>query len=228
MVSRVEEEYGLADRIRVPSAWAKRSLVAAGVDAAKIVVVDLPLDLQRFHPPALRAPSEDLRLLFVGSIDARKGVLPLLRAVRAAGRTRVRVTLVGSTGSRPMRLALARESKGLDVTIAPGDPLAAYHAADVLVLPSLEDAFGFVASEAMASGLPVIVTDQCGSAEWVEQARAGWVVSAGDERAMAGAIEDAASRRGELGQMGARGRAYVEERAGERCFDAMSELVCSV
>jgi glycosyltransferase involved in cell wall biosynthesis len=47
---------------------------------------------------------------------------------------------------------------------------------DVLVLPSLSDAFGLVVTEALASGLPVIVTPNTGASELIEDGREGFVV----------------------------------------------------
>ncbi len=227
MVRRVEREYALADRVRVSSAWAKGSMLEGGVPEDRVTVVDQPLDLVRFSPehaaPA-RPRDAPLRVCYAGSVDVRKGVFYLLRAIRAA-RARIEVTLVGSTGARATARVLARESEGLDVTIAPGDPVPAYRAADLFVLPSLEDGFGFVVAEAMACGLPVIATDQSGAAEWVARADAGWVVPAGNAAALTRALDDAIVRRDALGAMGARGRAYVESRAAnERCFAALRDF----
>ena len=55
-----------------------------------------------------------------------------------------------------------------------------YGAADCFVLPTLYDPFPNAALEAMASGLPVITTSQCGAAEFVEEGVGGTVCEAGD------------------------------------------------
>ena len=228
MIARVEREYALAGRVRVSSQWAKDSMVTTGVSEARVGVVNQPLDLARFtrgdaSPPG--AHDGPLRLVFAGAFDVRKGLLPLLRAMRAAGAP-TKLVALGGTGGRAMARALAREREGLDVTVAPGDPVPAYRAADLFVLPTLEDGFGFVVAEAMACGVPVVVTDQAGAAEWVARAEAGWVVRAGDVGAIAAALDDASARRAELAAMGERGRAYVEKRAApEACFEALREFV---
>jgi glycosyltransferase involved in cell wall biosynthesis len=227
VVERVVQEYALADRIRVSSAWAAASTAKEVSQSAKIVVVDQPIDLERFHPPPARQSSATFHVVMVGSLDVRKGVLHLLRAARRV-RSPLRVTLVGGTGSRQMKLALGRESRGLDVVLAPGDPISAYHSADISILPSLEDGFGFVVAEAMACGLPTIVTDQSGSAEWVREARAGWVIPAGRDVAISDVLDEAFAQRAKLGEMGGRARRYVERRADVRCFDAVEALVTGV
>jgi glycosyltransferase involved in cell wall biosynthesis len=210
MVARVEEEYRLADRIRVSSAWARESLVAGGVPRHKIDVVRQPIDVDR-HRLRLRPASDGpLRVCFVGSLDLRKGFVYLLRAARLVGSTRLELRLVGGTGDRDCRRLLAREAAGLNVHVVPGDPRPVYEWADLLVLPSLEDGFGFVVGEALASGLPAIVTDACGSAELIQPGATGWVVPAGDVAALASALAAAARGRSELAAMGQRARVAVE------------------
>jgi UDP-glucose:(heptosyl)LPS alpha-1,3-glucosyltransferase len=53
-----------------------------------------------------------------------------------------------------------------------------YGAADSFVLPSLYDPFPNAALEAMACGLPVIVTPQCGTAELIDEGKSGFIVDA--------------------------------------------------
>jgi glycosyltransferase involved in cell wall biosynthesis len=214
MVERVEEEYRRAERIRVSSEWAKASLVAGGVPASKVQVLRQPVDLTRFRPPALRPPQEGpLRLCFVGSLDLRKGFVYLLRAMKQLGAGHAELQMVGATGSRGCRLLLETERKDLQVSVAAGDPVGALHRAEVFVLPTLEDGWGFAATEAMACGLPIVVTDQCGAAEWVRNGETGWVVPAGNVDALAGAIEQALRKRPELFAMGDLARADTEQRA---------------
>jgi glycosyltransferase involved in cell wall biosynthesis len=224
MVQRVEEEYALADRIRVSSAWAKQSMISRGVPADKISVIPQVIDLSRFTPPVNRPPaSGPLRVCYVGSLDLRKGFVYLLRAVRAI--RNVSLHIVGATGDRASRRLFAREQAGLSVSAVPGDPVPAYHAAELFVLPSLEDGFGFVVAEAMACGLPVVVTDQCGAAELVSPGKTGWVVPAGDSDALAAAIADALAHRADLAEMGRAARATVERRMGIDNLKMLAEWV---
>jgi glycosyltransferase involved in cell wall biosynthesis len=227
MIERVEREYELADRIRVSSTWAKRSMVEHGVPAAKISVIPQPIDLDRFRPSWEKIPSNrPLRVVFVGSLDMRKGFVYLLRAVRKIGANRVTIELVGGTGERGSKQLLAAERIGLNVVVAPGDPVAAYHRADVFVMPSLEDGFGFVVAEAMACGLPIVVTDQCGAAEWVEPGKTGWVIPAGDEDSLVHALGDAIARRDELPAMGQAARKAAETRIACQAWRDLADWHC--
>jgi glycosyltransferase involved in cell wall biosynthesis len=226
MVERVEEEYRLADRIRVSSRWTRDSLVAAGVPAAKISVLEQPVDLDRFQPPVSR-PSRNgpLRLCFVGSLDLRKGFVYLLRALRLAGPERFELTIVGATGDRCSRRLFAAESAGLQVTAVPGDPVPVYGRSELMVLPTLEDGSPFAAAEAMACGLPLVVTTSCGAAEWVRPKETGWRVPPRDPEALAAALSDAWERRADLPEMGRSARADTERRAGPAGHQALGEWI---
>jgi glycosyltransferase involved in cell wall biosynthesis len=222
MVERVQHEYEKADRIRVSSEWSKTSLQDYGVAPAKIQVLQQPVDLHRFRPLATRvSPSGPLRICFVGSLDLRKGFVYLLRAIRLIGARHVSLQIVGATGSRCCARLFEAERQGLNVDCAPGDPLAAYHHAELFVLPTLEDGSPFAVAEAMACGLPVVVTENCGSAEWVTQGLNGWVVPARQTEAIAMAIENAILRRQELRTMGRHARLETERRAGADCFESL-------
>jgi glycosyltransferase involved in cell wall biosynthesis len=216
MVERVEEEYRLADKIRVYSEWAKNNLMEFGIPADKVWVLPHPIDITRFHPTSSRPPAEGpLRLCFVGSLCLRKGFWYLLRAMRLLGPQATSLEIVGATGGRHSARLFEEERRGLHVTDAPGDPRGAYQQAEVFVAPTLEDGFGFVVAEAMASGLPVIVTDACGAKDWVVPGRSGWIVPAGDVEALASAIEEAYAARPVLAEMGRFARQDVLERVEE-------------
>lgn len=219
MVERVEQEYVLADRIRVSSEWARNSLVNSSVPASKIHVLQQPVDLDRFQPSLNRTnPEGPLRICFVGSLDLRKGFIYLLRAMRLVGPERVSLEIVGATGTRCCARLFEKESQGLTITSATGDPVPAYHRAELFVLPTLEDGSPFAVAEAMACGCPVVVTDSCGSAEWVKEGMSGWVIPSRSPEDIAEALETALRERDDLRQKGALARLDTEERAGPACF----------
>jgi glycosyltransferase involved in cell wall biosynthesis len=158
-------ELQLADAIFVGSEFQAR-LVGATVKPRRGVHV-LPLWAdQDFWQPAQRAASprsaEPLKIIYAGKISLRKGMPYLLRAVAQCG-VAVELTLAGNLAGELQPLLQAPPA---NVRLLPACSKSAlrtlYQEQDLLVLPSLGDAFGFVAMEAMACGLPVIVTENCG------------------------------------------------------------------
>jgi glycosyltransferase involved in cell wall biosynthesis len=170
-------------------------------------------DLRPFH-------QAEAIVLYVGRYTAVKR-LPLLigahaRALERLGRP-LPLVLVGGypgewEGQHP--LAAARALGDDQVFLAGWRPHRllpqALNAADLVVLPSVGDAFGLVLVEAMACGLPVIATDAHGPAQIVA-AGTGWLVPPDDEEALADALVTATSNAQERRRRGA--RAYRHSRA---------------
>lgn len=149
-------------------------------DPTRIRVIYNGVDLERFRPPDAEArrkaralaglTENDRAVLFVGSGFARKGLETAVRAMvhlslQSPGRT---VLLVVGRGDAGPYLRIAA-SLGLDNRIRIVGPTTDvtpwYHAADVLLLPTLYDPFANVCLEALACGLPVVTTAANGAAE---------------------------------------------------------------
>jgi UDP-glucose:(heptosyl)LPS alpha-1,3-glucosyltransferase len=117
--------------------------------------------------------------LFVG--DFRKGVKACIRALSKLSNGTLRC--VGSTPPGPYA-AFARQLGVADRVAfsGPTEEIASrYRCADVLLLPTPYDAFGMVVLEAMASGLPVIVSREAGAAELIKHGENGLILDHPDE-----------------------------------------------
>ncbi len=207
VVARIERERYRAGGCRfvLPISALVRDQILRRYDLApeRVRVLHPAVDTARFTPslapaarPAVRAelalPAAAPLLAFVGSDFRRKGLPALLAALR--GLPGVHALVLGS--DRPARARRARElSRALGVAQrvhfagVRSDPERLLAAADGLVFPSRYDAFGNAVLEAMAAGLPVVVSRQAGSAEVVIPGRTGAVVDAPeDAEALAAAI----------------------------------------
>ncbi len=126
---------------------------------------------------------EDERLLLMlGSGFVKKGLRRALFAVRSLppeDRARTRFFAVGEDNPAPF-LRLARFlgiSKQLTILSGRDDVPELLFAADLLVLPALDEAAGIVLLEAIVAGLPVLATDNCGYAHYVSESGMGQLVS---------------------------------------------------
>ena len=227
MIERIEQEYALADRIRLSSEWSRNSMLEYGVSGANLTVLDQPMNLVRFlAPEAVRPGAGALRVCFVGSLDLRKGFVYLLQAIRLIGARHIALDIVGATGDRCSKALLDRESRDLEMNCAPGDPATAYQRAELAVISSLEDGLPFVAGEAMASGLPVIITSSCGSADWVETDTTGWVVQTASAESIASALDIALGKRAKLPAMGRAARQAIERRGAPQVAETFASWAC--
>ena len=197
-------------------------------------------------PGSVRYTDDDLApfraggpvLLYSGRYTAVKRIPLLVRAHAAASRRLSRpapLVLIGGypgewEGEHP--LAAIRATGARDVFLAgwhEHDELpGAMNAADLLVLPSVADAFGLVLVEAMASGLPVIACDAHGPRTIVDDGETGWLVPPDDEAALADALVEAVEgeeerrRRGELAYRRARER-YAWPALARRLADVYAD-----
>jgi len=122
-------------------------------------------------------------VLFVGRISPIKNLEMLLRAFAQVNVPQARLVLVGpmlepdyAAHMHAVRSELALDDAVLFAGPLYGDDkLAALAAADLFVLPSLFESFGNAAAEAVAAGIPVLVSDHCGIAELIHR-RAGLAV----------------------------------------------------
>jgi glycosyltransferase involved in cell wall biosynthesis len=157
-------EFELADFLLLISEPQKRSFLEAGFSPEKLATITLWADTSIFYsPPAPITKNPNvLRVLFVGGLSLRKGVPYLLQATELCG-SDVQLTLIGSKTSEINDFLNKAEGKFNYVPSMTKAQLREYYwQSDVLVLPSLVDTFGWVAMEAMACGLPVIVSENCG------------------------------------------------------------------
>ena len=182
---RTVKEYELADAIFISSEYQRSSFLEAGVDPDKLIRFDLrplPQFKPREHPPA----GDTFNIVYVGRIDLIKGIPVLLDAFSSVARPDWRLTVMGGFSSYGLRKHVGERVQRDDrITLLEyGDPLDVLRGAHVFVHPSFEDGFGYAPMEALAVGVPVIVTDQTGMAECVEEGVNGSVVPAGDVEAL--------------------------------------------
>lgn len=197
----------------------------------RVVLVTNGVDTARFrpNPPTARVP----RVLYVGLLTPRKGVLDLVEASRTLRREGVEheLLLLGGTpdegpdAAAPVRDA-ARDGRATLLGTRPPEQMpAAYAEGDVQCLPSWWEAMPLSLLEGMASGLPVVATDVGEVPRMVEHAVTGYVVPAHSPDALASALRKLLTDPEQRRRMGAAGRRRVEERfSSAATANAIGEL----
>jgi glycosyltransferase involved in cell wall biosynthesis len=187
-IIREEREYAQADAITVPSRFAAHSFVERGVDPAKLHTIPYGVDLKDFAPKAQR--DGQFRIVFVGHLGVRKGIGYLLKAFRMAALPGAKLVLIGSSDNETDALLKGDSLENVEITgRLPRDRVALEMSrASVLVLPSIEDGFGMVMSQALACGCPVIATTNTGGEDLFEHGKEGFIVPIRDPAAMAESI----------------------------------------
>lgn len=180
---KILAEYEMADRIFVHSEYTRASFLNAGIPSSKLERTVLTVD-PRFQPAPSRPYDDRFRVVYVGRLDATKGIPLLLNAFhRLPGPAEL--TLVGGWATARMRRYMKHwQAKEPRLRIAPGDPLPVLQGADVFVHPSYEDGFGYAPQEALACNVPVIVTEDTGMRESVVDGHNGFIIPTGDGDAL--------------------------------------------
>jgi len=182
----------------------------------RIKVVHCGIEPGAFGDPA-PLPGGPLRLVNIGRFSEQKGQVLLIEAMARLcdAHPGVHLTLVGDGELRgALERAIARHGLSDAITLTGWldeagvrRELAAAHG---LILPSFAEGLPMVVMEAMASARPVIATYIAGIPELVRPGETGWLVPAGDARALAEAMAEMATTPAEdLARMGQAGRARV-------------------
>jgi glycosyltransferase involved in cell wall biosynthesis len=209
-IARELAEYELADRIVVPSQFAVRTFVERGVPREKLVVNPYGVDLSAFTPPT--APAPGFRVLFCGRASVQKGIAYLLEAFERFHAPDAELWIQGAVEDDVRELA----QRTTDSRVrwlghrAQAELPTVYREAHVLVLPSIQDGYGLVVPQALASGLPCIVSANTGTADLVRHGIDGFVVPIRSSESILAHLEELYADRERLTAFGRAARESVE------------------
>ena len=181
------------DFVLSPSSHVTKSFLERGFKPEQILKNVYPVDLSCFSPAREPRPaSRPLTLICTGSLSLRKGTPYLLEAFRLVRKkipdVRLLLTDTVMDNAKPVLAA----NSDLPVEWSPSLPhpqlAERLRGADIFVLPSLEEGLVRAACEAMACGLPVILTPNTGANDFVRPGVNGEVVPIRDPRAIADAV----------------------------------------
>lgn len=143
-------------------------VIPSGVDSTRFSPANVPLyrnEIRSRH----RVAAADTLVLFVGGYWERKGVSQAIRALPRLCSSQVTLLVVGNDDAGRYRELARREGVEKRVIFAgPQEETWKYYAAaDIFLLPTLYEAFGLSVLEAMATGLPVVVSNEAGVADLI-------------------------------------------------------------
>jgi glycosyltransferase involved in cell wall biosynthesis len=180
----------MADRILVLSQNSQKTFTAYGCPPEKIRVVAYGVDNNLFKPKP--AKDEVFRVVFMGSVCLRKGFQYLLEAWQLLKLKNAELVLAGPLTPDGV-YALKKFSGKLDFkllgALSSMEQVAhLYNQASVCVFPSVEEGFGMVVTEALASGVPVIVSENVGAKDLITDGQEGFIVPIRNARAIKEAL----------------------------------------
>lgn len=234
--------FRLADQVIVPSSGTLDLMRSLGLPDDRVTLTPYVVDndwwLARsagVDRAAVRASwgaqPEDTVVLFCAKLQPWKRPADLLRAF---AKIKPAQGLLVYAGEGPLRASLEAEATALGVAehvrflgFANQTQLPAiYTGADLMVLPSMYDAFGVVVNEAMLCGCPVAASDHVGAArDLIHHGRTGFVYPCGDIDALAAILRQALENRAQLSAMGSAARTRMESWSPRENIDAAVEAI---
>ena len=182
------------------------------------------VDLEYF-PDASPNPDSPFRVVYVGQITLRKGILDLLEAFRLLGLPDAELLLIGTMDRSLLPLLRPYQHLFRHLEAVPKTELTRHYAnSSVFVLPSLADSFSLATLEAMASGLPVIVTPNTGASELITEGKHGFIVPIRDPGAIASKLHALYDQRAMCVEMGQNAQRLAKAQSWEKYEDEALSL----
>lgn len=219
---------GSAAGVLVTGTRARSSMIARGASPERIRVFANTVDVEAFGErvdqlggrrlelrAGLGVDADDVVVLSVARLGPEKRLDDLLRAVAAAGESRL-VVVVAGEGQERSKLGRLAAELGIRLVLT-GDVeweriVELYAAADVFALLSERETWGVVVNEAAACGLPLVLSDRVGAAhDLLRDGENGMLVPAGDVGAAAEALRALETDRQRRLAMGARSRELARD-----------------
>lgn len=194
----VKDIYQRIERFIAPSRFLGERLMADGLPREKLLLSDYGFASLQFPPRKERGPVEPLRVGYVGTLVAHKGVHHLIEAFAHLKGIPIELHLFGATDTFPAYTAQLRAlAKGLPVTFhggfAPQERTKIYSQIDALVLPAIWwENSPLTIHEAQLAALPVIVPAHGSLPSLITEGEDGLVYESGSARSLARVLADLA------------------------------------
>jgi glycosyltransferase involved in cell wall biosynthesis len=218
--------YRRADLVTTPTPRAAQLLEDRGFPG-RALVVSCGIDLAHYAPDAERMPGDDVRVLFVGRLDAEKHVDDLIRALAHAPDVRAEIVGDGScrTGLQDLaeRLGVAGRVTfhGL---VSDDDLLRAYRDSDIFCMPGTAELQSLATMEAMAAGLPVLAADAMALPHLVYSGLNGYLYEPGDVGTLGAHLAALAGDPVKRAVLGHSGRTVVARHGLTRTLETFEDL----
>jgi starch synthase len=213
---RKAAELAAARWIIVASSLTRDSCLEAGIAPERLLL--LPYGAPQ--PLALQRPEQQRPIvLYVGRLNPAKGVHHLVAAWRRLELSRrdpsgpsgdaAELWLVGASDYPRAWHAALPPSVRCFGSLPPSELPRLQAQAQLFVMPSLLEGYGLAVQEAMASALPVLLTDRCGNRDLITPGANGWIVPSGDPASLAAVLVEALADPQRCRAMGAAAQATV-------------------
>ena len=213
IVERENNEYQIADKIIVPSNFAKNTFLNKGISEKKIVVNNYGTNFKPLDRFIEREIGQTLNIIYVGICSIEKGIFYLLEAIKSIKNKNINLKLVGQVDKQVKDL-LKKYKKDNKISFlgskSHSEVKNLLSKSDVLVMPSLREGMSLTIGEAISCGCAIIATHNSGAGDVIEENKEGFLINARDSNTIAEKINFFYEDRVKLNEM--RYRSFLKSR----------------
>lgn len=130
-----------------------------------------------------------LRVIYVGRVNQAKGAYQLIELASRCSESQIQFDFYGSFDPDSLIIQSASKICHFHGHVPRSEMIKAYSDADMLILPSLADGFGFVIPEALSYSLPVITSDSVGAAQLIKPGLNGYIFESGNDEQLLSIVQ---------------------------------------
>jgi glycosyltransferase involved in cell wall biosynthesis len=172
------KELELTDFFLVASSFSKISLLHSQVQEEKIFICPYGVDYNLYNSDVNRDYKSKLRCIFIGGVTQKKGAFYLLEAVKKLDQEKFSVHFIGEYDKSSNYYEEFQDICNFEGYVTKDRVAELCGQSDILVFPSLADGFGLSVLEALASGIPVICSENAGASDLIQDEYNGFVIKA--------------------------------------------------
>lgn len=222
------QEYELADCVTTLSNFAKDTMLQNGYTPSKVSVVNLGVNTQVFKAKQTynSTNATPFKLLFVGAVTKRKGIHLLCEVMQELVHENITLDIIGPLSDGINLDELINDNNKIQHKpyLHHSELAVKMQDADVFVFPSYLDSWAMVVVEAMACGLPVIITQNTGAKDALTP-DAGLIIPVDDKAALKEKILQLYYNRNLLETMGKAARIEAEKYTWQQYYQSVSSVI---
>ena len=232
ILDRAEREIKATQKFLVPSEFVSRSLAYSGVKSEQLLRCPYGVDIAQFSPKEykddLYIKNRAIRFIYVGGVKELKGISYLLEAFRDIPTNDAVLTVVGQYCPDDKDIQEYKDKVEFTGTVLHNEIPDLLRQADVFIFPSLGDSYALSVMEAAACGLPVIISENTGVMDEIQDGVNGFVVPVQSVTSLKSRIEYFINHPEKIESMGREARKMAEQNTWSKYYDCTAEIIKNV